>query len=95
MITNINMIIFQDRIEGEQTFSVIRNSTTVQIQVGEIVVGDILLVINYTKKYFLLKFGVALSHNKILQFRNLCARVVISNCGLKTCKIFCFIDLYT
>jgi len=34
----------QDRIEGEQTFSVIRNSTTVQIQVGEIVVGDILLV---------------------------------------------------
>jgi len=34
----------QDRIEGEQTFSVIRNSNTVQIQVGEIVVGDIILV---------------------------------------------------
>jgi len=33
----------QDRIEGEQTFSVIRSSNTVQIQVGEIVVGDILL----------------------------------------------------
>lgn len=32
----------QDRIEGEQTFSVIRNSTPVQIQVGEIVVGDII-----------------------------------------------------
>jgi len=34
----------QDRIEGEQTFSVIRSSTAVQTQVGEIVVGDILLV---------------------------------------------------
>jgi len=34
----------QDRIEGEQTFSVIRNSNTVQIQVGELVVGDIILV---------------------------------------------------
>ncbi len=35
---------FQDRIEGEQTFSVIRNSSPVQIQVGEIVVGDIIQV---------------------------------------------------
>merc|ERR1711970_1468025 len=34
----------QDRIEGEQTFTVIRNSTMTQVQVGEIVVGDILLV---------------------------------------------------
>ncbi|XP_023334000.1 plasma membrane calcium-transporting ATPase 1 isoform X2 [Eurytemora carolleeae] len=34
----------QDRIEGEQTFSVIRNSSAVQVQVGELVVGDIILV---------------------------------------------------
>merc|ERR1711892_1260962 len=34
----------QDRIEGEQTFSVIRNSTMTQVQVGEIVVGDIISV---------------------------------------------------
>jgi len=33
----------QDRIEGEQTFSVIRSSNTVQVQVGELVVGDIIL----------------------------------------------------
>merc|ERR1719410_1515821 len=34
----------QTRIEGEQTFSVIRSNTTVQVQVGEIVVGDIIMV---------------------------------------------------
>eukprot|EP00090_Calanus_glacialis_P005343 TRINITY_DN1414_c0_g1_i2.p1 TRINITY_DN1414_c0_g1~~TRINITY_DN1414_c0_g1_i2.p1 ORF type:complete len:1169 (-),score=188.50 TRINITY_DN1414_c0_g1_i2:1887-5393(-) len=34
----------QDRIEGEQTFSVIRNSTMTQVQVGELVVGDIISV---------------------------------------------------
>lgn len=34
----------QSRIEGEQTFSVIRNNSTSQVQVGEIVVGDVLLV---------------------------------------------------
>jgi len=31
----------QDRIEGEQTFSVIRNNVMTQVQVGELVVGDI------------------------------------------------------
>lgn len=34
----------QDRIEGEQTFSVIRSNATSQVQVGEIVVGDVILV---------------------------------------------------
>jgi len=34
----------QDRIEGEQTFSVIRNNTMTQVQVGDIVVGDIISV---------------------------------------------------
>jgi len=34
----------QDRIEGEQTFSVIRNNTMTQVQVGGIVVGDIISV---------------------------------------------------
>ena len=34
----------QDRIEGEQTFNVIRNGTAQQIQVGELVVGDIIQV---------------------------------------------------
>ena len=37
--------IHQSRIEGEQTFAVIRNNNMNQVQVGEIVVGDILLVI--------------------------------------------------
>ena len=38
----------QDRIEGEQTFNVIRNGTAQQVQVGELVVGDIIQVrINY------------------------------------------------
>lgn len=35
---------FQNRIEGEQTFSVIRAGTASQIQVGEIVVGDVIQV---------------------------------------------------
>ena len=35
---------FQDRIEGEQTFSVIRSNNMTQVQVGEIVVGDVILV---------------------------------------------------
>ena len=39
-----NEIFLQSRIEGEQTFSVIRNNTMNQVQVGEIVVGDILMV---------------------------------------------------
>ena len=34
----------QSRIEGEQTFSVIRNNSMNQVQVGEIVVGDIMMV---------------------------------------------------
>ena len=34
----------QDRIEGEQTFSVIRRGQAIQIQIGEIVVGDIMQV---------------------------------------------------
>jgi len=34
----------QDRIEGEQTFSVIRNNVMTQVQVGEIVVGDIISI---------------------------------------------------
>ena len=34
----------QDRIEGEQTFNVIRGGTAQQVQVGELVVGDILHV---------------------------------------------------
>jgi len=34
----------QDRIEGEQTFSVIRNNIMTQVQVGDIVVGDIISV---------------------------------------------------
>ena len=34
----------QDRIEGEQTFNVIRGGTAQQVQVGELVVGDILQV---------------------------------------------------
>ena len=43
---NKNMITndFQDRIEGEQTFSVIRSNTMTQVQVGDIVVGDIISV---------------------------------------------------
>lgn len=34
----------QDRIEGEQTFNVIRQGTAQQVQVGELVVGDIIQV---------------------------------------------------
>ena len=34
----------QDRIEGEQTFNVIRNNTAQQVQIGEIVVGDVMQV---------------------------------------------------
>ncbi len=34
----------QDRIEGEQTFSVIRAGAAVQVQIGELVVGDIIQV---------------------------------------------------
>ena len=34
----------QDRIEGEQTFNVIRQGTAQQIQIGELVVGDIVQV---------------------------------------------------
>ncbi|XP_071745596.1 LOW QUALITY PROTEIN: plasma membrane calcium-transporting ATPase 2 [Lepeophtheirus salmonis] len=34
----------QDRIEGEQTFNVIRGSTAIQIQIGELVVGDLIQV---------------------------------------------------
>eukprot|EP00095_Tigriopus_kingsejongensis_P004686 maker-scaffold1243_size53534-snap-gene-0.3 protein:Tk04686 transcript:maker-scaffold1243_size53534-snap-gene-0.3-mRNA-1 annotation:"plasma membrane calcium-transporting atpase 2 isoform x2" len=34
----------QDRIEGEQTFSIIRGGTAVQTQIGEIVVGDVIQV---------------------------------------------------
>ena len=35
----------QDRIEGEQTFSVIRAGTATQVQIGELVVGDVIQVI--------------------------------------------------
>ena len=31
----------QERIDGEQTFSVIRNGEAIQIQIGDLVVGDI------------------------------------------------------
>jgi len=34
----------QDRIEGEQTFNVIRNGTAQQVQVGELTAGDIVQV---------------------------------------------------
>jgi magnesium-transporting ATPase (P-type) len=34
----------QDRIEGDQTFNVIRNGNAQQVQVGELVVGDIIQV---------------------------------------------------
>ena len=34
----------QDRIEGEQTFNVIRNGTAQQVQVGELTVGDVVQV---------------------------------------------------
>ena len=34
----------QDRIEGEQVFSVIRGGQTAQVQIGNLVVGDILQV---------------------------------------------------
>ncbi len=34
----------QDRIEGEQTFSVIRGGTAGQVQIGELVVGDIIQI---------------------------------------------------
>ena len=34
----------QDRIEGEQTFSVIRQGQAVQVQIGELVVGDVVQV---------------------------------------------------
>jgi len=34
----------QDRIEGEQTFNVIRNGTAQQVQVGELTVGDLVQV---------------------------------------------------
>ena len=44
----------QDRIEGEQTFNVIRNGSAQQVQVGELVVGDIIQVrTNYTNRYLL------------------------------------------
>jgi len=46
--TNLFFHYFKNRIEGEQTFSVIRAGTASQIQVGEIVVGDIIQV---TKNY--------------------------------------------
>ena len=45
----------QDRIEGEQTFNVIRNGSAQQVQVGELVVGDIIQVrTNYTNRYIYL-----------------------------------------
>lgn len=47
----------QDRIEGEQTFSVIRNSTAVQVQIGELVVGDIIQV-----SYYLLSMSICRPH---------------------------------
>ena len=34
----------QDRIEGEQVFSVIRGGQTAQVQIGNLVVGDIIQV---------------------------------------------------
>lgn len=34
----------QNRIEGEQTFSVIRGGKAQQVQIGELVVGDIIQV---------------------------------------------------
>ena len=34
----------QDRIEGEQTFSVIRGGQATQVQIGNLVVGDIIQV---------------------------------------------------
>ena len=34
----------QDRIEGEQTFSVIRGGQAAQVQIGNLVVGDIIQV---------------------------------------------------
>ena len=49
MIQAFQHLLYQDRIEGEQTFSVIRNSTMTQVQVGEIVVGDIISVGNIGK----------------------------------------------
>ena len=40
----------QDRIEGEQTFNVIRNGTAQQVQVGELTVGDIVQVSENRRK---------------------------------------------
>ena len=34
----------QDRIEGEQTFNVIRGGKAIQVQIGELVVGDVIQV---------------------------------------------------
>lgn len=43
-ILKLLLCYFQDRIEGEQTFTVIRSGNASQIQNGEIVVGDVMLV---------------------------------------------------
>ena len=37
----------QERIDGEQTFSVIRKGEAIQIQIGDLVVGDIAQVSSY------------------------------------------------
>ena len=50
----------QDRIDGEQIFNVIRNGSAQQVQVGELVVGDIIQVrlrTNYTKRYLLYSYN--------------------------------------
>ena len=44
MLYIYDFLTFQDRIEGEQTFTVIRSGSGKQIQNGDIVVGDIMMV---------------------------------------------------
>ena len=54
----------QERIDGEQTFSVIRKGEAIQIQIGDLVVGDIAQVSSKPFNYhFRSKYSLTFSPN--------------------------------
>ena len=57
----------QERIDGEQTFSVIRKGEAIQIQIGDLVVGDIAQVslIKHIYPYFTSKNPIISSKDQI------------------------------
>ena len=81
----------QDRIEGEQTFSVIRGGQATQVQIGNLVVGDIIQVSSECK-ILPFKQGVAK-----MRGASPCRRTLLLGCPIecneeerRNCQLSCF-----